>query len=208
MLQSPIFGSKSMRQQLVRRRLALLGVGTAILAHGLALAARPQLTLATGTVPPLASRPGQTGFLEALAVEVFSRIGYDVALLYLPFERALINANAGVEDGDVFRAAGLEKTYPNLLRVPERVLALDFVAYALRPEVQVHDWGDLARYSVGYVNGWKIFERNAKSARDFTTVRELEQLMPLLIRGRADVVLVDRWEGLWLAHRRSSESVC
>ena len=199
MLQSPIFGSKSMRQQLVRRRLALLGVGTAILAHGLALAARPQLTLATGTVPPLASRPGQTGFLEALAVEVFNRIGYDVALLKLPFERALLNANAGVEDGDVFRAAGFERDYPNLLRVPERVLDLDFVAYALRPDVQVRDWGDLARYNVGYVNGWKIFERNVKAARDITTVRELDQLMPLLIRGRADVVLVDRWEGLWLA---------
>jgi len=188
-----------MRQQLLRRRLALLGIGTLIVAPGRALAARPQRTLATGTLPPLASRPGQVGFLEALAVEVFNRVGYDVALLKLPFERALINANAGVEDGDVFRAAGFERDYPNLLRVPEPVLDLDFVAYALRPEVQVRDWGDLARYNVGYVNGWKIFERNVKAARDVTTVRELEQLMPLLTRGRADVVLVDRWQGLWLA---------
>ena len=190
---------QQMRQQLVRRRLALLGIGTAILEHGLVLAARSQLTLASGNVPPLASRPGQTGFLEALAVEVFGRIGYDVALQYLPFERALINANAGIEDGIVFRAAGLETDYPNLLRVPERVLNLELVAFALRPDVQVRDWGDLARYSVGYVNGWKIFERNVKAARDITTVRELEQLMPLLIRGRADVVLVDHWQGMWLA---------
>jgi len=174
-------------------------MGSAFLAPGLVLAARPRLTLATGTLPPLASRPGQVGFLEALAVEVFNRIGYDVALLKLPFERALINANAGVEDGDVFRAAGFERDYPNLMRVPERVLELDFVAYALRPEVQVREWVDLARYHVGYVNGWKIFERNVKAARDITTVRDLDQLMPLLASGRADVVLVDRWQGLWLA---------
>ncbi len=165
----------------------------------LALAARPRLELATGTLPPLASRPGQIGFLEALAVEVFKRIGYDVALLKLPFERALINANAGVEDGDVFRAAGFEQDYPNLLRVPERVLDLDFVAYTMRPDVEVREWGDLASYNVGYVKGWKIFERNVKAARDITTVRELEQLMPLLTSRRADVVLVDRWQGLWLA---------
>ena len=188
-----------MRQKLAQRRLALLGIGISVFGRGLALAARPQLTLGTGTLPPLASRPGQTGFLEALAVEVFNRIGYDVALLKLPFERALINANAGIEDGDIFRTAGFEKDYPNLLRVPEPVLDLDFVAYAMRPDVKVRDWSDLARYNVGYVNGAKIFERNAKAARDITTVREHEQLMPLLLSGRADVVLSDRWQGLWLA---------
>ena len=188
-----------MRQRLVRRRLALVGIGTAILGHSLVLAARPQLRLATGTLPPLASRPGHTGFLEALAVEVFNLIGYDVALMTLPFERALINANAGIEDGDIFRAAGFEKDYPNLLRVPERVLDLDLVAYALRPDVQVRDWGDLARYHVGYVNGAKIFERNVTASREITRVREHDQLMPLLTRGRVDVVLSDRWQGLWLA---------
>lgn len=174
-------------------------MGAVAVVPGWVLAARPRLTLATGTLPPLASRPGQSGFLEALALEVFDRVGYDITLLKLPFERALINANAGVEDGDVFRAAAIERDYPNLLRVPERVLDLDFVAYALRPDVRVQDWGDLARYRVGYTAGWKIFERNVKAALDVTTVREPEQLMPLLTRGRADVVLVDRWQGLWLA---------
>ena len=111
-----------MLQQLVRRRLALLGIGTAMVAPGLALAARPKLTLATGALPPLTSAPGHTGFLDALAQEVFGRIEVDASVLRLPVERALVNANAGIEDGDMFRAAGFEKDYPNLVQVPEKVL--------------------------------------------------------------------------------------
>lgn len=188
-----------MHDHLNRQRRALLGIGLTAVASSLALAARPSLTLATGALPPLTSTPGHTGFLDALAREVFGRIGFDASVVRLPVERALINANAGIDDGDMFRAAGFEKEYPNLLPIPEKLLDFDFVAYATRADVQVRDWTDLARYSVGYVIGYKIFERNVKSAQDITTVRGIDQLFPLLASGRADVVLLDRWQGLWLA---------
>jgi polar amino acid transport system substrate-binding protein len=170
-----------------------------VIVPGHAFAARPNLTLATGALPPLTSAPGHVGFLDALVREVFVRVGVDATLVRLPVERALINANAGIEDGDIPRAPGFEKDYPNLVQVPEKVLDFDFVAYATRAEVQVRNWSELALYSVGYTTGYKIFERNVKAARDITTVRGIDQLFPLLASGRADVVLLDRWQGLWLA---------
>ena len=176
------------RQQ---RRAVLLDLALGVVAPGLAFAARPSLALSIGTLPPLPSSPARVGFIDALAREFFDRVGIDVTLTALPFERPLINANAGLEDGDPFRASGFEVEYPNLVQVPERIMDLDFVAYALRAEVQVRDWNDLSRYSVAYVTGWKIFERNAKAA-DVTTVRGLDRLFPLLAAGRVDVVLVDR----------------
>jgi polar amino acid transport system substrate-binding protein len=185
--------------QFNERRSAVIGAGLAVISPSLALAARPTLTLATGALPPLTSAPGHVGFLDALAQEIFNRVGTDATVVRLPVERALINANAGIEDGDMFRAAGFEKDYPNLVQVPEKVLDFDFVAYATRADVQVREWNDLARYSVGYVTGWKLYERNARIARDITTVRALDQLFQLLAAGRADVVLLDRWQGLWLA---------
>lgn len=188
-----------MREESNRRRITLLGIGLSAIAPSLALAARPPLTLATGALPPLTSAPGHDGFLDALAREVFGRIGFDASVVRLPVERALMNANAGIEDGDMFRASGFEREYPNLLPIPEKLLDFDFVAYATRADVQVRDWSDLARYSVGYVIGYKIFERNVNAARDITTVRGIDQLFPLLVSGRADVVLLDRWQGLWLA---------
>jgi polar amino acid transport system substrate-binding protein len=181
------------------RRAALLGLAIGVVAPGFALATRRSLILATGALPPLTSAPGHTGFLDALAREAFGRLDVDATVVRLPVERALINANAGIEDGDILRAVGFEKDYPNLLRVPEKVMDFDFVAYATRADVQVRDWSDLARYSVGYATGWKIFERNVKAARAVTTVRGVDQLFPLLGKGRADVVLLERWQGLWLA---------
>lgn len=169
----------------------MLDLALGVVAPGLAFAARPSLALSIGTLPPLASSPARVGFIDALAREFFDRVGIDVTLTALRFERPLIHANAGLEDGDPFRASGFEVEYPNLVQVPERIMDLDFVAYALRAEVQVRDWNDLSRYSVAYVTGWKIFERNAKAA-DLTTVRGLDRLFPLLAAGRVDVVLVDR----------------
>lgn len=188
-----------MLERVNERRGALLGLAVGVMAPGLALAARPRLTLANGSAPPLTSAPGRPGFLDLLIPEVFGRVGLDVTLIRLPFERSLLNVNAGIDDGDTFRASGFEQNYPNLVPVPEKVLDFDFVAYATRPEVQVRQWSDLARYSVGYVGGWKIYERNAAVARDVTTVRGIELLFPLLASGRIDVALLDKWQALWLA---------
>jgi len=188
-----------MRSGWNERRATLFGSALCMFAPGLALAARPSLSLATGALPPLTSTPGQPGFLDALALEIFGRIGIDATIVRLPVERALINADAGIEDGDMFRAPGFEKDYPNLVQIPEKVLDFEFIAYTTRADVQVRDWADLARYSVAYVTGWKIYERNVKTTQDVSTVRGLEQLFPLLAARRAEVVLLDRWQGLWLA---------
>lgn len=182
-----------------RRRRLVLAWASAALAIDPAAAARQSLTLATGARPPLTSTPGQTGFLDALARDIFNRLEIDATVLRLPVERALINANAGVEDGDMFRAAGFEKDYPNLMRVPEKLLDIEFVAYASRADISVRDWSDLARYSVAYATGVKIFERNVKATRELVTVREQEQLFPLLAAGRVELVLLDRLQAGWLA---------
>lgn len=186
-----------------QRRSALVAMAMAmgVCAPTLLAAARPRLTLATGLIQPLTALDGRSGFLDRLLGEAFNGIGVDVTLVRTPFRRALINANAGIEDGDPLRAPGFEQEYPNLVQVPESVLDLDFVALALRTDVQVRGWNDLSRYSLAYVNGWKIFERRVPAGPNVATVRNLDQLLPMLTSGRADLVLVDRWEGLWLARQ-------
>ena len=181
------------------RRRALMAMGAAVLWPRFAEAERVKFTLATAALPPLTSAPGHEGFLDLLARDVFGRIGIDARLVVLPGERGLINANQGIEDGDMFRTPGFESEYQNLVRVPEKLMDFDFVAVSLKPEVQVRQWSDLSKYSVAYSTGRKIFERNAAVAREVTTVRELRQLYALLASGRVDVILHDRWQGLWLA---------
>ena len=161
-------------------------------------AASEKLVLVTAALPPLGSAPGQQGFLEQMAREAFRRIGRSVEVSTLPGERALINADSGLEDGDLYRAPGFEKEYPNLIRVPEKMGDMEFMAYAKRPDIQLHAWSDLQPYVVAYATGWKIYDRMVK-AREVTKVRAIDDLFPLLANDRADVILIDRWQGLWAA---------
>lgn len=161
-----------------------------------------KLSLVTvATFPPLVASAQQPGFLNTLITSAFQRIGIEVEITIVPAERALININSGVDDGDIFRAPGVDRDYPNLIRVPEAVLENDFVAYAKRPDVKIRTWADLKNYSVGYASGWKIFEHNAKIAKSVTITPSILELFSLLDKDRVDAILLDRWEGQSVAQQ-------
>jgi polar amino acid transport system substrate-binding protein len=189
-----------------RRRLALKVLTVGLAAPATALAVDPVLVLATGAREPMVSSPGKPGFVEEVAREAFRRAGYGLRVLPLPHERALQNANAGIEDGDLYRAAGFEKDYPNLVQVPQPLLEQDFVAMSRRADVEVRGWPDLARYSVGYVTGNKILERQLQGVAGQTSVRDNAALFAMLAADRVDVVLINRWVG-YLGARQAGLAV-
>lgn len=158
-----------------------------------------KLVLASGVLPPYAASPAGPGFAELVAREAFRRLGIEIEVVGLPAERALINANAGIDDGDLSRIPGLESEYPNLVRVPEKMMDFEFVGFTRNLDFRVEGWHSLRPYAVGLVTGWKIYERNTREVRERITVRDPEELFALLALGRAEVVLMERWEGLWQA---------
>lgn len=164
-------------------------------------AEQKQLSLVTAALPPLGPSESHRGFLEGIAQEAFSRIGYQVKVTVLPGERALINVNTGIDDGDMFRAPGFEAAYPNLVQVPESIGIMEFMAYTNRPDIKTVTWDSLYKYVVAYAVGWKIYDRMVK-AREVTRVRSINELFPLLQKGRADLVLLDRWQGSYLAQHQ------
>jgi polar amino acid transport system substrate-binding protein len=184
-----------------RRRNALKALSLGLTVPAMALAAEPVLVLATGAREPLVSVAGQPGFVEEVAREALRRAGYGLRVLPLPHERALQNANAGIEDGDLYRAAGFEKDYPNLVQVPQPLLEQDFVAMSRRAGIEVRGWSDLARYSVGYVTGNKILERQLQGVAQQTSVRDNAALFAMLAADRVDVVLINRWVGYLAAQQ-------
>ncbi|HEX8989175.1 MAG TPA: hypothetical protein VF816_14550 [Rhodocyclaceae bacterium] len=128
--------------------------------------------------------------------EAFRRIGGEARIVRIESsERALINANNGVDDGVVPRIKGLEASYPNLVRVPEKVYENDFVAIALRFRFATPDWESLAPYQVAYMIGWKIFDQNLGGRQNVTQVKTADQLFSLLQQDRTDVILYERWRG-------------
>lgn len=168
-----------------------------LLAQSAPAEAGDTLVLNTATRMPYV-QPDRSGFLDRVMAEVFRRIGKRAQVqAYEAAERALQSANGGIDDGDAMRIKGLEAQYPNLIRVPEKVIDNDFVAYSRKHDFPTRNWDALAPYHVAHVIGWKVFENRLGKRKDITRVRDAEHLFNLLRQDRADVVLYERWQGLW-----------
>lgn len=163
---------------------------------GITAQAADRLVLSTSVVAPYTT-PQRQGFLDQLVAAVFREVGVEAEVqVYAASERSLLNANEGIDDGQALRVAGLEKSYPNLIQVPEPVIMNDFVAMSVKQRFATPNWDALQPYTVSYIIGWKVFENNVPLVMARTLVRETDQMFTLLARERVDVVLHERWQGL------------
>ena len=139
----------------------------------------------------------QTGFGDLVLKEAYRRIGHKVETVRMPAERALINANLGIDDGDLLRIDGLEKKYPNLIKVPEKIMDMDVMLFTknLR-SFKVNGWSSVENHSVSIITGWKVFEKNLGEGVKVIKTDNVSQMFTLLLKDRADFVGYERWAGL------------
>lgn len=154
------------------------------------------ITLNAGTAEPFIGADG-SGYYGELTREIFSRMGIDAKVIRLPSARSIINANEGIDDGVIGRIAGMEKKYQNLIMVPVPVVKFKFVAYSLDKKTSVKGWDSIKPYSVGYIRGWRIYEKNLPKAKSITVVNNAEQLFRLLMNGRAELIMFEYYRGTW-----------
>ena len=165
----------------------------------------PVLVLNNANEAPFTTPDGK-GFLDAVAGEAFRRAGVRLQLVKLPAERGLLNANAGIEDGDLTRIAGLEAQYPNLVRVPEKLVDWEFTAFSKNPALST-SWADLRTYPVGHIRGWKIYEKHLAGAPSVLSSEDAAQMFRQLQLDRIDVALYERWIGLSLLKQLNSKEI-
>ncbi len=185
--------------------LCLAGTSLLLALSGALAADRPVLVLNDTNEPPFTTAD-RDGLLDLVAGEAFRRAGAELRLVKLPAERGLINANAGIEDGDMARIAGLEKQYPNLVRVPEKLVDWEFSAFSKDASI-ASSWKAIRQRSVGHIKGWKIYEQNLAGAERVTTADDPEQLFRLLDLNRIEVALYERSLGAALAKQQGLKGV-
>ncbi len=164
------------------------------------------LYLGTAAKPPL-SNAGQTGLLDLVAKEAFRRVGCRIVIHQLPAERSLMNANEGIDDGELSRISGLRAIYPDLVEVPEKTMDLEFTAFSRNVKIKTMHWDTLKPYSIGFITGWKILEKNVLDPGFLVKVKNEALLFQLLATGRADIVIYDRLEGLRVIQEMGYEDV-
>ncbi len=171
-----------------------------------AIAAPDRMILSTGMREPWTTAD-HTGFTDLVVAEVFRRLGIKAEVsVILAAARGIKLVDDGVDDGLTARVAGLEKNYPNLVQVPEKIFDNDFVAAALADNTSkawtIRSFGELAPYSVAYIIGWQIFDHNLGPVRELTQAKDSDQLLTLLGNHRAEIILHERWQVLWHAKQK------
>lgn len=149
----------------------------------------------------------RNGYIDLLILNAFHRLGLDVKFRTLPAERSLLNLNQGFDDGTAVRIIGLEKYYKNLIRVPESIFDMEFIAISKHHSLQIESWQDLSDYNIAYINGWKLVEKNIQHAKSITKVSDVDQLFTLLDKERTDVIIYSRWPGTYYIRQHSLDDL-
>ncbi len=137
----------------------------------------------------LLSNVEQTGMLDLIVKEAFNRLDITAELPFLPAERSIMAANSGIHDGELNRIEGMERMYPNLVRVPESNMDFKFVAFSKKYDFETTDWSALNSLRVGFIKGWKVLEQNMKNHPDLIYVNSAEQLFRQLDKEHIDIAL-------------------
>jgi ABC-type amino acid transport substrate-binding protein len=151
------------------------------------------------TAPPLrlsSTDADATTLVSALVLqEAYAALGRNFVLRAYPPALALRATNDGQVDGALHRIAGLERNFPDLLRVPVAINRTEPIAVVKRRDIRIEDWSSLGNYRVGIVRSIVVYEQRT-AGMDVTRLENLDQLLGMLDRNRLDVVVDDRLDVL------------
>jgi len=127
----------------------------------------------------------------------YNKLGIAVEIHYLPGKRALLYSNSGHSDGELFRIAGIEKTFRNLIRIPVALIELETIAYTRRNDIVIDGWSSLQPYKIGYLRGFKKAE-SMTQGMDVQLADQMSSLFKLLVNGSVDLIVESRIGGAYL----------
>lgn len=160
------------------------------------LHAAQTLTLGNAYVAPMTT-PNKDGLFDLIYQELSHRLGIKIVIQETGTgERVLLNANSGVDDGDVGRVAGLEKRYTNLVYVPVPIFHYQIVVFSKTIDFPVDGAKSIQPYDIGLLTGWKIVENISQGARSVSSLESGEQLFTMLDKKRIDIALIEKAQGL------------
>jgi polar amino acid transport system substrate-binding protein len=138
--------------------------------------------------------------------KAYERIGIDVTFTDLPAERSLMEANDGQLDGDVNRIIGIEKAYPNLIRVPVAVNSMEQVVFTKQHDFTVDGWESLRPYRIAIRIGTKVAEYGT-AGMNVAAFPTFDQVFTLLSQDRYDVAVAATVTGLYYVKKLELKDV-
>lgn len=156
--------------------------------------------------PPL-NTSKHDGFMDEVTREALRRIGYKLIIKRHPAERGLHSINKGFIDGEMSRVNGIDKTYQNIIKVPEKIMDWGFYVFSNKNIKLKSGWKSLAHKNVSFINGWKIIEKNIPKTANVIKTKNSKQLFNLLKKERTDFVIYERWGGHYMINKNNLKNI-
>lgn len=131
----------------------------------------------------------------AILREAYAELGLEVRFQTFPSERSLLLSSNGLIDGELVRIAGIGSKYPGLIQVPVSHVRAEQTAFSLDPAIEIAGWESLRPHRIVFQRGYKAAEL-ATRGMQVELVSLNSQGFAMLARGRADVMLANRFSGL------------
>lgn len=139
------------------------------------------------------TKPGAL-LIERIIGEMMRRNNIELTFQILPAKRSLERVNSGYADGEAARISSINKTYPNLLSVPESVFEFDVLAVSKEKIASIKSLEDLKNFKVSALNGIEIVRRKMQvlQPKKFIPTSNLNNMLKMLNSKEVDVILINR----------------
>lgn len=197
-------------QKATFRTMAVFVIIAAVFSCLLSNTAESAETLDIGSMykPPI-STPEGSGMADMIVKEAFSRIGIKVRIVPAAGATALEKTDKGMYDGDLFRIAGANQKYPNIIQVPESYYDYEFVAFSKTVNVPMTGYDGLKPYRVATMKGWVETDNNVREDNTKSVVRIAGafDMFNSLNKGEADIVIYNRLMGYEMIKEMGSPDI-
>ncbi len=134
-----------------------------------------------------------------LLTEIYKRAGIPMDIEPMTGSRALEEASSGRKDGETLRVYTLGDKFPSLIRVPTPISDLTTQAFGVsKPYVDIQTADDLKKYSIAIVRGVRHTLNITQGLKNVHVLPSSNLFVEFLSRGRSDVGLTGRLNGLSL----------
>jgi polar amino acid transport system substrate-binding protein len=159
------------------------------------------LVLNSGSRSPL-TNPQHNGVLDVMYQTLAERLGITIQIQLLPAERALLNANAGIDDGDVCRVRDITNKYPGLIQVPEVITPVKWVVFSKSFNFKINGVNSLRPYRVGILIGRKLLEEKIVGVKSLIKFSTDDEIIDALARNQIDLGIMEKSQGMALIQSR------
>ncbi|SCA57581.1 conserved exported hypothetical protein [Candidatus Terasakiella magnetica] len=133
---------------------------------------------------------------ELVLREAYKKIGIEIFITPLPAKRSLHHSNQGRADGELFRIAGMEKTYKNLVPVPIPINFLDAMVMSHKTTFDVNGWESLKPYMLAIRRGVKFSDTATQGMKRTFLNSNIGLGRILLEDNQVDLAIIARVNGL------------